>query len=388
MYSNTWPVNLRGMEMQDRMIIIFSGYNERAVISFIRTLVKNNIRFAIIARDENDQIFKTIYKKNVVLTRESKLLDIDLLKSHIKHIKLEFKVNSILIAPSSEALNRFLLKERTILEELNVIIPLVDSKVYASVSDKKIFGDICHRNGIETPDEFDSIDTAKYPFVAKPIKYFAKDGSIHTPHLIFNNEQKLIFIRQCNSSDFYYQKYVIGKSIYLLYYFHRNGKVFKYSQENIIQQFNGGSMLAAVSSTFHNSNESNKYENLFKSLHFNGLIMVELKVSDTNSYMIEANPRFWGPSQLFIDAGLNFFEAFLHDYGFLTNEPTFQSSGKVKYFWYGGTAQCTDNSSHKLKFHCDNKEELLLNLGEWIKSDVYKRRDTINIFKEEVKWIQ
>ena len=30
--------------------------------------------------------------------------------------------------------------------------------------------------------------------------------------------------------------------------------------------------------------------------------------------MIEANPRFWGPSQFYHDCGIEFFELFLKDY--------------------------------------------------------------------------
>ena len=37
--------------------------------------------------------------------------------------------------------------------------------------------------------------------------------------------------------------------------------------------------------------------------------------------MIEANPRFWGPSQLFVDAGFNLFESFLFDYNIIETLP-------------------------------------------------------------------
>jgi hypothetical protein len=35
---------------------------------------------------------------------------------------------------------------------------------------------------------------------------------------------------------------------------------------------------------------------------FYGLVMIEVKEYDNQFYMIEANPRLWGPSQLILDA--------------------------------------------------------------------------------------
>ena len=67
--------------------------------------------------------------------------------------------------------------------------------------------------------------------------------------------------------------------------------------------------------------------------------MVEIKKQINVNYMIEANPRFWGPSQLFVDARMNFFEAFLHDFGFLPENPppfNFINAIHKKYFWFGG----------------------------------------------------
>jgi predicted ATP-grasp superfamily ATP-dependent carboligase len=368
----------------NKIVIIFSGYNNRAVVSFIRTLDNNDVRYAVIARDVDDPIFKTAYKDNVVLTRESQSLDLEQVSKHIEIIKSKYKASQYLIAPSTEALNRFLQKGRTALEAMNLTVPLSDAGVYVDVSDKKMFGEICRENGIAVPGEYGSITSTNYPFVAKPKKYFAQDGSIHTPFLIFVNEQKESFLDECNPDDFYFQKYVEGKSIYLLYYFRRDGRVYKFSQENLIQQPNGGSILAAISSDFHNTSESRKYEQLFSKLGFHGLVMVELKVNDDKCYMIEANPRFWGPSQLFVDAGMNLFEAFLHDYGFVVDAPVFRNPSPTKYFWLGGMIN-TFRDTRELSFHKGCEEELLMSLDAWIQHDVYKRADTIGVFGEEIK---
>ena len=104
----------------------------------------------------------------------------------------------------------------------------------------------------------------------------------------------------------------------------------------MIQQPEGKSIVAAVSSDLHDSTEALKYEKLFKSINFHGLVMVEVRGVDNDFYMIEANPRFWGPSQLFVDAGMNLFEAFLNDYDVLEKINLQARKKETKYFWFGG----------------------------------------------------
>ena len=99
--------------------------------------------------------------------------------------------------------------------------------------------------------------------------------------------------------------------------------------------------------------------------------------------MIEANPRFWGPSQLFVDAGMNFYEAFLHDYGFIDHLPALNNPGKSKYFWFGGL-QNIFKYHDKLVFHKGCEKDLLMELDSWIHHDVFKRDDTIRLFRKEM----
>lgn len=184
------------------------------------------------------------------------------------------------------------------------------------------------------------------------------------PILIFNDKQKNQFITDYQESDFFYQDYIDGQSYYLLYYFYKNGNIAKFSQKNLAQQPGGKSILQAESSDFHKTTESKKYEDLFSSLKFFGLVMVEVKQNNNKNYMIEANPRFWGPAQLFIDAGINLFDDFLIDNGIAKDRPVSQYKF-AKYLWAGGYDKQNDRED--------------LNLEE----DVYNRGDTKEIFKTE-----
>ena len=57
-------------------VIIFSGYNPRGIVAFMRTLVKYNVPFGVIAKSPDDEIFQTIYKEHVAAIRTLKQLDI------------------------------------------------------------------------------------------------------------------------------------------------------------------------------------------------------------------------------------------------------------------------------------------------------------------------
>ncbi|MCA9397408.1 hypothetical protein KC573_01150 [candidate division WWE3 bacterium] len=351
----------------------------------MRTLKQNGISFVIIAKDNKDQILKTEYKHNVIVIREEPDLDLKYIRKYFTIITHKLRSKKYLIAPTTEALNRFLQKEREVLSQLGIIVPLCNSDIYNKISDKKTFSDTCRKYGICTPREYVSINDAYFPFVAKPKTYFAHDGTTPTPILIFNEQHKQEFLNSYSEGDFYFQEYIDGRCVYLLYYFHRNGDIYKLSQENFVQQANGKSMIAAVTTNTHTSEVAVNFENLFVALGFYGLVMVEIKLSNNNSYMIEANPRFWGPSQLFVDAGKNLFEAFLHDYKLIESVPPFNKDTHLtRYFWFGGVCNSFRNSG-KIIFHNLEEEKFLLDMHLWINAEIFKRADTIEIFKEELK---
>ena len=370
--------------MDKKCIIIFSGFNQRAVIAFIRTLEKYQVEYGIIATSNEDTIFKTIYSLKVIVVRKLKSLDLNDIVNSINILKEKIKAKEYFIAPSTEGLNRFLLENRNVLEVDDVQIPLVSKEIYEKLSDKYSFGELCKNNKINVPGEYSDIKVTPNQFVAKPVQYFSTNGSTYPPILILSESDKTKFLTEYNTSDFYFQEFINGKSYYLLYYFHSSGNIYKFSQENIIQQPDGKSIVAAISSKIHLTEESSKFEQLFKSLNYNGFVMVELKKQEGVFYMIEANPRFWGPSQLFVDADMNFFVAFLYDLGLVENSPKFIEQNEIyRYFWFGGIIQ-SYKSNKPMKYHESNENELFNKLTEWIESDIYKRPDTQNIFKNEI----
>jgi predicted ATP-grasp superfamily ATP-dependent carboligase len=362
-----------------KCFIIFSGYNQRAVFAFIRTLAAEKADFAVIAASKEDPIFDSAYADRVQDVRRSRELTTDNVLRSIRKIKNKMKAEACIIAPSTEALNRFLISNRVILEKNGCEVPLAGKKIYETISDKYIFSGVCGENGITVPGEYRTLEEAKLPFAAKPKKYFSDTGGVYDPVLVFTAAQKDDFLRKHDPGHFYYQEYIEGKSIYLLYYFSKSGKIYKYSQENLAQQPCGKSIVAAVSSAWHRNPESRKYERLFRKLGFYGLVMVEVRKRGNKFFMIEANPRFWGPSQLFVDAGANFFKTFLEDQGVIKSTDGFHGKAGIKYFWLGGM------SGKKCVFYGERGRKVPKNMRDWTARDVYNREDTALIFKKETK---
>jgi predicted ATP-grasp superfamily ATP-dependent carboligase len=370
--------------MNKKAFAIFSGYNQRAVIAFLRVLTKYKIPYGIIAKSESDTILLTQYKSNVYYIRKEKALNNDDLFTGLKTIRQKLNTDILYIAPSTEALNRYILDNRQYFTKSNFIIPLVEKDLYNEISDKLSFSILCKENGLKIPDEYSDPDKLSFPFAAKPKKYFSSDNTKKTlsPLIIDTREKLQLFYNNFITDDFYYQEFIHGPSKYLLYYFHNDGTVYKSSQENLIQQPDGKSMIAAISSDLHTKKISESFELLFKQIKFSGFVMIEIK---GDNYMIEANPRFWGPSQLLIDSGSSLFEAFLHDLSFIFNKPTNYSHNSTDslYFWHGGLLSTLTEDS-KPVFHNFSETNFIKLFPKFLKHDVYRRYDTIEIFKNEL----
>lgn len=361
-------------------VVVFSGYNQRAVIAFLRTLTKNSIQYSIIASDDKDSIFYTVYNNGNIYTRTHKELNLDEIKAIL--VKISDGKEQLFIAPSTEFLNRFLLKHRKVFEEVGCIIPLCDKELYEQISDKNSFAQMCVDAGILVPRTFRNIDRYEFQMVAKPKHYEDSNGKIYNPIFICSKSAYDNFIDTHIASDFDFQEYLDGgESIYLLFYFCKDGTLFSYSQQNIAQQPNGKSMIAAVGTKHYaEGNIVHPYVSLFQSAGYRGLVMVEIRRFDGKDYMIEANPRFWGPSQLFCDAGCNFFEALLWDYGVLENRPEFEYADKTFYLWEEGFGAQRDGKI-TCDWHYPGEKFYYKNRELFELADIYGRSDTMTINK-------
>ena len=91
-----------------KCVLVFSGFNPRSVIAFLRTMESMGVDYAIIAKSEQDDIFLTEYKGKVLAIRDSTALILEDLLLSIKKVKEKHIADEYIIAPTTEALNRFI----------------------------------------------------------------------------------------------------------------------------------------------------------------------------------------------------------------------------------------------------------------------------------------
>lgn len=364
-------------------ILVFSGYNPRAVVSFLRVLTKNRIdNYVIVASSVQDCIFKTVYSKKVICTRKNQRLDKLEIFDILTEICIKMKAEYLLIPPVSEFLNRFFLKYREEFERRQCIIPLVKKSLYEAISDKESFWNICKEAGFIVPQQIPFTKEFTQPYAAKPKKYFSHNVETYSPVLVFSEQEHKEFWDTYKKEDFTFQEYILGESYYLLFYFSKDGQVHAFSQINYAQQPFGKSILAAKPADLHIEPVAINYIKFFKKLGYFGFLMLELRKCGEKYYMIEANPRFWGPSQLFVDSGIPFFELFLKDYGVIENIKKTDICYEARYLWSGG---CKENLLHS--DNCvwlgDGKQKLTAEWEQYKQADIYRREDTMKIFEIE-----
>ncbi|MDR0502466.1 MAG: ATP-grasp domain-containing protein [Treponema sp.] len=278
-----------------------------------------------------------------------------------------------------------MLKNREILEEHGLIIPLCNKTLYEIVSDKYFFGNLCKENGIPVPAEYNE-NAVEFPCVIKPRKYFSGNGSVaESPEIIFSINDYNKFALHRNMQDYYIQEFIKGKSVYLLFYFSKDGSVYSYSQENIMQQSHGSSIIAAFSADYHKLSFTQDFVKMLIGIKYTGLIMIELRVNENNDiYMIEANPRLWGPSQLILDSNMNLWLCFINDWldGCMLQKKEKYKTG-IPYFWSGGIWSDSIDGN-KIVFHSGYSEQnFFKDYWSLLSNDIYLRKDSLKIFYNE-----
>lgn len=355
------------------MIYVMSGYNQRAVVAFIRYLEKIGYEnYSIIAIGNDDLILKTVYKRHVIYIRQNKQLVMEEFEEIFGSNEREG-----IFMPSTEALVRFQIEHRDFFKKHNIIIPVVEKKLYETISDKRSFWELCKQNSFKVPKIYSEKENLEFPIMVKPKKYRLSTNEVAAPQKVCSMEQLERLMNKYNRQDFDYQQFITGESYYLLYYIGVNGSVYAFSQKNQYQQPNGKSMIAAEPAHIHEEKISEDYVLLLKKVGFYGLIMIELRKHQNEYYMIEANPRMWGPSQLFVDANIDFFGYLLQDYGARIEIENKRINYDARYFWSGGIKGKL--SDCRLSGTMDESE--LLRLLE--PYDIYNREDTLEIYKNE-----
>ncbi|ARP86970.1 hypothetical protein CAL13_12675 [Bordetella genomosp. 9] len=366
-------------------LIAFSGYNTRAVVAFCRHLHGSGLKAHLIARDPQDPIFLTRYAEWVATTRDSAALDLEAILALVQPIRRRHGYDSVLIIPTTEFVNRQLIAHRETLNGHSVHFPLVPKPLYETLSDKFAFRRRCEQYDISVPPELDQ-RTPSFPMVAKKRHYWAGSGSRAKPYLIFNETDYAAFLKAERPEDFYFERFVRGRSLYLLACVKRDGEMVAHWQENLIQQADGKSIIAAKTCDPGLHDLEKKFQQVFGDIGFYGLVMVEVRQDGDISYMIEANPRLWGPLQLVADHYPDILDAFLQICGVAPRaglvSPKAEQGADKLYFWYGGLA--SDWAAGRQPVFHDRTIDITTGLPQLLNQDVFLRPDTFALFRAEV----
>lgn len=365
-----------------RIFLIFSGYNNRAVITLLRKLESRQIDFVLVAAGDHDDIFRTPYSARAYVIRRDLTLTLNNIKEVLLAVHQRLPGHEFIYAPTTEALNRFMLQYRVEFERLGLVIPLVEEFLYKRLSDKFEFAHCCREYGIAVPEEYTDLNICPLPFVAKHKNYNLSGAG--KPIFVCSEAERQEFIKNGSAGQFYFQKFLTGRSYYLLVHRSRSGEINVLSQENLIQQPNGGSIIAARVSDYHLSREAQDYLHMLAAMGFYGLIMIEVRRQDGCGFMIEANPRLWGPSQLYVDAmEMDLLDSFLSDWGYDTARYVPKHKGSL-YFWYSGYLE-TLASGEQPTYYNYSPAQLASELHDFLDSDIYNRRDTSDLFDKTVR---
>lgn len=318
----------------ERVFLVPSGYNFRAVLAFCRALEAARCPPAIIACTAGDPVFRTRYARYVVHTRTQQNLLLEDFAIACQAARVAHGANRVVLAPASEYLVRWALSRRTELAATGCDLPLPDKQTYLRVTEKQSFTAFCRELGLLVPAELAGPE--HLPCVAKPRWNVSPDGRSLYPWLLRDPAELARFKSEARRSDFFFQEWVEGKSYYLLYHIPRHGVATAYSQENLAQQPGGKSVLFARTARLHETPEAERWEQALRAAGFHGVVMVELRQRGSQYVMIEANPRLWGPLQLCVDGCPALLRNYLAEHLGLQGSPTMRRRASVAYGWSGG----------------------------------------------------
>lgn len=352
-----------------------SGYNTRAVVALCRWAAATGVPLHLAATGADDPILRTAHASRVFVQRRTAALDLDQVATWIHQLCRQHGHEQLVIAPSTEYFNRFLLQHRPAIEAAGGIVPLVDEALYGQVSDKAAFATMCAAHGIAVPRAFEELPT-QLPFVAKPRHYGASRSGQVKPYLVFSAAERERFLQREAVQDYLFQEFVEGRSLYLLAHIARDGEVTACAQENLLQQPAGGSIVLARADDFHRSAEAARYLQMLVGAGFHGLVMIEVRLcrDSGRAVMIEANPRMWGPLQFMLDQQVDPFTPLFAAHGVQVQAPA--PGGRPPalpyYFWSGGLA----TGAGPCTFHGFSAADFVDDYARIALCDLYARDDT------------
>jgi hypothetical protein len=289
--------------------VLFSGHNDRAVITLCRFLRARGLAFAIVAAGRDDAIHRTAYADAVIFNRLEKVITVEWLAGIAQALD-----GGAIHCPTTEFVNDFVLSNRAAVEAGGWIVGLPAREVYEALTSKLASQAIVARlTGIVAPGA-QSMASLRAPCVLKP-RVNVSGSQVLYPMLCLDEATLARAAAGLSADDWFAQDYVDGQSRYLCGYLCADGRRAWFWQDNLMQQPGGKSIvLARTAST--PAFDADRFFDGLQAQGYRGPLMMEVLVdAHGQAHYIEINPRFWGPLQLALDACPQILELFVADHG-------------------------------------------------------------------------
>jgi len=150
--------------------VIFTGANERAVVAVCRYFQRHGIACSLVARPGPDAMQKTRFARWIEATRSVDHLDVNDILGALSLLKRRYPDQRLVFLPTTESIIRLVLDNRDVFEALGLEVPLVDKKLYETISDKVSFLALMERFWVPLPPQPEQIGPSDLPAVAKPLR--------------------------------------------------------------------------------------------------------------------------------------------------------------------------------------------------------------------------
>ena len=355
--------------------VIFSGANERAIIAICRSFWERRVACSIVARPGADLLNLTRFSVWIDAVRAIDALDLNDMLSAVASLRDRFLGERLVFLPTSESIIRLILKHRIQFEAAGLEVPLVSKAIYQRISDKHSFLSLANEFGVLLPPVVDIPTVENLPLVAKPRCELQVGSDLKLyPELLLSPTDLQRFEQNFPSEEYFFQRYLDGSSYYYLAYFPRNGEPLVRYQRNLLQQPNGKSIIAAQLCPCPDEGTRDALIEALRSVGFFGFVMIEVMELNGEFYLIEANPRFWGPFELALKAG------FLPDL-IVGEEAEGGCELSARYFWSGGLLSVWSDSAVPRNYL--KGKPGLLEVLSFVSADVYLRFDTHRLLVHE-----
>ena len=181
---------------------------------------------------------------------------------------------------------------------------LGDIETYNILNDKVRLHELAKSLEIKTPNRYESLEDAHFPFVIKPTNLSSAKGVLYV-----NNKNEIP--KDYQYDNIIIQDFIQGVGVGYSFYCEK-GKIINGFGHKRLAEY----PISGGSSTYRESYKDPRMHKIahkiVNHLEYTGFAMFEFKLTKSNQlYLLEVNPRIWGSINLGLINGFNYFDRIL-----------------------------------------------------------------------------